>query len=57
MFVSDRCGQLIYALENYAGMGPHEPTKDPVDWLRYMLQSGADYVDPKGKVVSGGGSY
>ena len=57
MFISDRCGQLIYALENYAGLGPHEPTKDPVDWLRYMLQSGADYVDPKAKVVTGGGSY
>jgi hypothetical protein len=55
--ISDRCENLIWALENYAGSGPHEPCKDPVDWLRYMLQSGAEFVDPKAKVVTGGGSY
>ena len=57
MFVSERCGNVIYALENHIGIGPHEPTKDFCDVLRYMLQSGADYVDPKAKVVTGGGSY
>ena len=57
LFISDRCENLIYALENYAGYGPHEPCKDPIDWLRYMLQSGAEYVDPTAKVVKGGGSY
>jgi hypothetical protein len=57
LFVSDRCENLIYALENYAGLGPHEPTKDPIDWLRYMLQSGVEFIDPNAKVVRGGGSY
>ncbi len=57
LFISDRCENLIWALENYAGTGQHEPCKDPVDWLRYMLQSGVEYVDPKAPVATGGGGY
>jgi hypothetical protein len=57
LFISDRCENLIWALENYSGSGPHEPCKDPIDWLRYMLQHGVEYVDPKAPVSTGGGGY
>jgi hypothetical protein len=57
LFISDRCQNLIAAMENYAGTGKDEPSKDPVDFLRYALQSGCSYVDPDAPVVTGGGSY
>lgn len=56
LFISDRCENLIWALENYTGSGQHEPCKDPVDWLRYMLQSGVEFVEMKAsrhKAVAG----
>lgn len=55
--ISDQCENLIYALENYAGTGLHEPAKDPIDCLRYLIGSGAEFIDPKAPVVTGGGSY
>jgi len=57
MFISDRCENLIQCMELYAGTGKDEPSKEGVDCLRYMLQSGVEYVDPKAPVVTGGGSY
>jgi len=57
LFISDRCENLIAAMEQYAGTGKDEPSKDPIDMLRYLLQSGIEYVDPKAPVVTGGGSY
>jgi hypothetical protein len=57
LLISDRCENLIQAMELYAGTGKDEPAKDPVDALRYMLQSGVEYVDPEAPVVTGGGSY
>lgn len=57
LFISDKCENLIQAMELYAGTGKDEPAKDPVDTLRYMLQSGVEYVDPDAPVVTGGGSY
>ena len=58
IFISDQCGNLIYALENYAGTGKDEPCKDPIDWLRYMLQSGVEYMEGGvTKVKRGGGGY
>jgi hypothetical protein len=57
LFISDKCENLVQAMELYAGTGKDEPAKDPIDALRYMLQSGTDYIDPDAPVVTGGGSY
>lgn len=56
IYISDRCEQLIAALETYTGSGKDEPSKDPVDWLRYMLQSGVDYMEQVEKRARKGGS-
>jgi hypothetical protein len=46
LFISDRCGQLIYALTEYTGMlGKDEPTKDPIDCLGYLLIGNIMNVD------------
>jgi len=57
IYISDRCLNLIQCLEAYARTGRDEPAKDFVDALRYLLQSGIEYVNPDDKVVTGGGSY
>ena len=45
--ISDRCQQLIFALKNHTNQGgKDEATKDPIDCLRYLLMTGADFVDP-----------
>lgn len=46
LFISDRCGQLIYAMTEYTGMlGKDEPTKDPIDCLRYLLIGNIMHID------------
>ena len=46
LFISDRCGQLIYAMTEYTGMlGKDEPTKDPIDCLRYLLIGDIIHID------------
>lgn len=57
LFISDKCENLIQCMELYAGLGKDEPSKEGIDTLRYMLQSGVEYVDPDTPVVTGGGSY
>ena len=57
LFISDNCQNLIQCMELYAGAGKDEPSKEGIDTLRYMLQSGVEYVDPDAPVVTGGGSY
>lgn len=58
LYVSDRCEQLIYALENYTGsLGANEPAKDPIDFLRYALQSAVEWVDPNEPVSTEGSGY
>ena len=47
-YVSDRCDNLIQALQEYTGDGGlDEAWKDPVDVLRYAAIDGISYVDPK----------
>jgi hypothetical protein len=46
-YVSDRCENIIRALQEYtAEGGPDEAWKDPIDVLRYAAVSGAFYIDP-----------
>lgn len=46
LFISDRCEQLIYAMTEYTGMlGKDEPTKDPIDCLRYLLIGNIMFID------------
>lgn len=52
----------IYTEYSLAQMGDYiqigeESLADPIDAMRYMLQSGVEYVDPDAPVVTGGGSY
>ena len=46
-YVSDRCENIIRALQEYtAEGGPDEAWKDPIDVLRYAAITGAFYIDP-----------
>jgi len=46
LMISDRCEQLIYAMTEYTGLGgKDEPTKDPIDCLRYAAISDISYID------------
>jgi hypothetical protein len=57
-FVSEECENIIFALLEYTGAGgKDEAVKDPVDVLRYLAVAGAEYVDAKAPVVTGGGGY
>jgi hypothetical protein len=57
-FVSEECENTIFALLEYTGAGgKDEAVKDPVDVLRYLAVAGAEYVDAKAPVVTGGGGY
>jgi len=45
-YVSDRCANIIYALGEYTGRGgTTEATKDPIDCLRYIAVSDAQFVE------------
>jgi len=45
LYISDRCEQLIYAMEEYTGtLGKDEPTKDPIDCLRYFAISDIQHI-------------
>ena len=46
LFISDRCEQLIYAMTEYTGeLGKDEPTKDPIDCLRYLAIADIMYIN------------
>jgi len=46
LFFSDRCQQTIYAMTEYTGLlGKDEPTKDPVDCVRYAATAGIVYIN------------
>ena len=58
-YISDRCQNIISALQEYTAEGGQEEAwKDPIDVIRYLAVSGANYVSPdsmKTKVASQGG--
>jgi hypothetical protein len=57
LYISEACPNIIYAFKNYTNMGgKDEPTKDGIDIVRYLLESGADFV-AKEKPGSGSGTF
>lgn len=58
LYISDRCENLIYCLQEFTGaLGGEEATKDGFDALRYMLKSNIGFVDPDVKDHSQTGVY
>lgn len=53
LYISDKCRNLIDCFKNYTGCSRDEVWKDPIDILRYVLVSGASYVDDSGVVDTG----
>lgn len=58
LYVSESCGNLIWALSNYTGRdGAKGACKDPIDCLRYLLTAGPMYVGTQVLRSIGGGGY
>ena len=53
LYVSEHCEQVIEAFKNYTGCSRTEVWKDPVDTVRYLLESGADFVEKRADQDSG----
>lgn len=52
-YVSDRCENIIAALQEYTGDGgPDEAHKDPIDTIRYAAIDGIRFLDSKKNMVS-----
>jgi hypothetical protein len=58
LYVSSRCKNVIFALEQYTGTGGKlGGCKDFVDVVRYLVLSGAEHVEGKDLAVRPAGSY
>ena len=58
LYVSDRCRNTIFALKNFTGLGGKtEACKDPIDCLRYLLESRIEHFSPNMLAVTGTGGY
>lgn len=58
LFISDRCGNVIWALQNYTGHdGSKAACKDPIDVLRYMATSKLEHVPAGSGQRKAGGYY
>lgn len=58
LYVSEECRQVIWALQNYTGLGGETGAcKDFVDLVRYMALAKLRYLAPGAMVTTGGGSY
>lgn len=58
LFVSKRCQNLIWAMQNYTGRdGQKGACKDPIDCLRDLFTSGLEHQTPSMYGSQGGGSY
>lgn len=53
LYIHKSCVNLIDAFKNYSGYNREENWKDPIDCVRYLLVSGASYIDPTGLVDTG----
>jgi len=57
-YVSDRCQNIITALQEYTGdSGPDEAWKDPVDVIRYACIDGIRFIDSKQPHTKRKGGY
>lgn len=46
LYISEKCENLIYAMTEYTGeLGGKEPTKDPIDCLRYLCIADVQFLD------------
>lgn len=59
LYISSACKNMIFALSQYTGTGNTKTagTKDAIDVLRYLVLSGAAYVDTKDLECKPAGSY
>lgn len=58
LFVSDRCQNLIWAMQNYTARdGNKGACRDPIDCLRDLYTSGLEHLTPAMFHTRGGGSY
>ena len=58
LYVSDKCQNLIFGLKNFTGLGgKSEACKDPIDCLRYLLESRIEHVDAGVMVGTSAGGY
>ena len=59
LYISSRCKNMIFALSQYTGAGNTKTagTKDAIDVLRYLVLSGASYLDPKDLECQPAGAY
>ena len=53
MYFSERCEQVIEAFKNFTNCSRTEVWKDPIDCVRYLLETGADFVEKKAMQDSG----
>ncbi len=55
LYVSDRCQNFIFAMQEYTARGgATEATKDPIDCLRYIMVSNPEYYDIKDQTAPTG---
>jgi hypothetical protein len=58
LYISDACGNLIWALKNYTGNdGAKAACKDPIDCTRYMATAKLEHLTEEDFEPTGGGSY
>lgn len=53
LYFSSNCENLIECFRNYTGVSRSEVWKDGVDVVRYLLESGADFIEPSGMTTTG----
>tara|TARA_R110000772_G_scaffold76331_5_gene164962 strand:- start:291 stop:2033 length:1743 start_codon:yes stop_codon:yes gene_type:complete len=57
LYVSDNCPNTIYAFLEYMGISREEPTKDPIDCIRYLLTAQSSYIDSSATYGNTTGGY
>lgn len=53
LYISGNCEQLIECFKNYTGCSRSEVWKDGIDVVRYLLETGADFIEAKSANESG----
>jgi len=53
LYVSSHCEQLIECFRNYTGCSRTEVWKDGIDVVRYLLETGADFIEPQALTDTG----
>ena len=58
LYISSRCLNTIFAFKNFTGLGGKtEACKDPIDCIRYLLESRIEHFSPRVLAVTGTGGY